>query len=743
MKFSKLISLSLTLIALILSLMILCALYAIQYLPSTDHLTNIDYKVPLRIYTQDHQLIGQYGEKFRYPVQLNEIPLQLQNAYIAIEDQRFHQHPGIDPIGLARASLSYLSTGKKSQGASTITMQVARNFFLSNHKTWARKFNEILLAMKIEATQSKSQILELYLNKIYLGNRAYGVAAASEIYYNKSLTELTLAEMAMLAGLPKSPSQVNPIQNPEKAVERRNLILLKMLENDYITQDQYQTAVAEPDHAKYHGAQLDFDASHVSETVHQLMLKNFGKKVYTQGLTVITTIHRQLQDHAQKTIQHHINNYADKFQLNQSINIENQRHLSSESWFLNHKKALPPMTNMAVIMMQYPESTMIKTASEQWLIIASIEGAPGDILSFKNDQWTHETYQQPQVAFTVMNNHTGAIQALIGSVNDDQYFNRATQAYRQVGSTFKPLLYATALANGLSLAAILNDAPYVSNGGGGDLIWRPANHDATYGGPMRLRDAMIGSRNLVSIRILDLIGIPKMINESKQYGLLTEKLPKDLSLSLGTGQSTVTAMTSAYSTFANKGNRAIPFIASGIYNQKGHRVTLNNEQPIDGIFLTQQKSVAVIHENIAYLMFDLLQDVVKRGTARKARSIGRSDIGGKTGTTNGLKDTWFCGLNGDYSASVWAGFDQFQSLNTYANGLALPIWIDIMADWLKHQPLSVPEKPNDIVSRKIPGLSGKKSEYFELFDRSNPDFESHQSTLLDPNSSTLPRSQIF
>jgi penicillin-binding protein 1A len=473
------------------------------------------------------------------------------------------------------------------------------------------------------------------------------------------------------------------------------------------------------------------------------MLKNFGKKTYTQGFTVVTTINSQLQNHSQKTIQRHLKNYEKKFKLNQNINIKSQRHLSYDQWFFHEDKPLPPMTNIAVIMAQYPESTMIKTASEQWLTIQPIPGISGDILSFKNDQWCHENYQTPQAALTVINNHTGAIHALIGSVNDNQYFNRATQAYRQVGSTFKPLLYATALTNGLSLASVINDAPFVSNGGDTDLVWRPSNHDSTYSGPMRLRDAMVRSRNLVSIRILDFIGIKNMVSASEAYGLDPDKLPKDLSLSLGTGQSTVMGMASAYSTFANNGNRSLPFIASGIYDQKGELVTIDHEVPVDGVYLTQQEPVPVISKNVAFLMFNLLQDVVKRGTARKALTLNRPDIGGKTGTTNGLKDTWFCGLNGDYSSSVWVGFDHYQTLKTYANGLALPIWIDTMSLWLKDKPIATPEKPNDIISLKVHGLPGQKSEYFELFDKSSTEYQLHQSNLLEQDKESTPRSQIF
>lgn len=744
MKISKLLSFILTSITLILGVLILCAIYTLKFLPSTDQLTNIDYKVPLRIYTQDHQLIGQYGEQFRYPVKLENIPLMLQNAYIAIEDQRFYQHPGIDPVGLARAGLSFLTTGKKLQGASTITMQVARNFFLSNQKTWSRKFNEILLAIKIEATQSKQQILELYLNKIYLGNRAYGVAAASDIYYGKSLSELTLAEMAMLAGLPKSPSQINPIQDPDKAIERRNLILSKMQENNYITEQQYHEAIEEPDHAFYHGAQLDFNAPHVSETVHQLMLKNFGQQIYSQGFTVITTINSDLQKSAQESIQKHINLYEKNMMLNKPINIKNERHLSFDQWFFNENKPLPKLTNIAVIMNQQSQSTMIKTDTDQWLTIDHIDGEVGDILTSKENLWEHEYYQTPQAALTVMENHSGAILALIGSVENDQHFNRATQSYRQIGSTFKPLLYATALSSGLSLASVINDAPYISNGGDADLIWRPSNYDATYAGPMRLRDAMVNSKNLVSIRILDFIGIPKMIDEITRYGLLPEKMPHDLTLSLGTGQANVTEMTSAYTTFANKGKRSVPFIALKILDQKGQQITIQDEKSIDGLYLTQQKSIPIIHENTAYLMFNLLQDVVKRGTAQKAKILNRPDIGGKTGTTSSHKDTWFCGLNGDYTASIWVGFDQLYSLKTYANSLALPIWIEIMRNWLKDKPLSIPNKPDDIISLKISAMpKNERAPYFELFDQTNLNFKNEQSSLLEKSSDQLPISQIF
>lgn len=725
MQISKLLSTILTIAISGLVLLIATVYYAVKILPDTTHLTEVDYQVPLKIFSRDMKLIGLYGEKFRHPVNLSEIPPKLQLAYIAIEDQRFYNHPGVDPIGLARAAANFISTGRKSQGASTISMQVARNFFLTNEKTWMRKINEILLALKIEATLSKEKILELYLNKIYLGNRAYGVAAAGEVYYGKNLDELTTAQMAMLAGLPKAPSSANPIRNPEKAVARRNLVLRRMYEEGYINLFDYHQAINEPDEAKYHGIDLDADMPHVSQIVHQLMLKAFGQETHTRGFKVITTINSQLQEDAKAISKSHLDNYIKKRGLNQIINIKEQRFDDSSSWLKGSKSPLPRLTNVAVIMENDGQFTVIKNRQNDLLAIDALPDLiPGQLIQQKDGEWQPVFYNKPEIGAVVLSTQTGAILSLVGSLSENQYFNRATQAYRQVGSTFKPLLYATALSNGMNLASVVNDSPYVAYGGDTDLVWRPSNHDYSYSGPMRLRDAMVFSRNLVSIRLLDMIGIRNMIEMSTQFGLDSSTLPNDLSLALGSGTATPLMMASAYTTFSNQGLLSKPFIIERIYDQKNQEIPVVTDLNIDGVYFNQQTPEAVLKPEVAYLMFDLLKDVVKRGTARRARVLNRTDIAGKTGTTNDLRDAWFCGLNGQYSASVWVGFDDFSTLKAYSSQLALPIWTDIMAKWLKNKPSVTPEKPNNIVSLKIQPLhpEQKNQRKFELFDQSAPEF---------------------
>ncbi len=724
MQISRIFSALLTALSSSLIVTIAAVYYSINTLPSIDELMDMDYQVPLKVYTSDHKLIGVFGEKFRQPVYLNKIPKLLQNAYIAVEDQRFYDHFGVDPVGLTRAIVNFVLTGKKSQGASTITMQVARNFFLSKEKTWVRKINEILLALKIEYNLPKSKILELYLNKIYLGNRSYGVAAASEIYYAKDLDELTIAEIAMLAGLPKAPSSINPVKNPKRAMERRNFVLKRMYDEGFINLFQYSYAVSEPIRAKYHGIELEADAPHVSNLVHQLLRKQYGDDIYTKGFSVITTIDSEIQETVKSVISDHIKDYVQNKGLDVDVNIGDMRRYSADRWFEKMKLPKPKLGKLAVVMMVYSNHAVLKTDSDNWVTVDLNDiNSPniGDIFTLEQSIWEHIKYPHPEAAFTLVESKTGGIIALLGSNDNNQFFNRATQATRQVGSTFKSLLYAIALTNGMTLASVVNDSPFVAYGGDTELLWRPSNHDSSYTGPMRLRDAMIRSRNLVSIRLMDMLGVKEVTGMIDKFGLNTQNMPQNLSLALGSGTATPLEMASAYTVFGNEGNRSKPFIVKQIFDQKGSEISIDSLLQSDGVYLTQQPPVPVLSKETAYLMFDLLGDVVKRGTGRKAKKLNRIDVGGKTGTTNGLRDIWFCGITKDYSATIWLGFDDYSSLGVYASQFALPIWIDIMSHWLADKPESLPDKPNDIVSLKIPkDVQNQNSKYiFELFDQKN------------------------
>lgn len=682
-------------------------------LPDIDQLKNVRYQMPLTIYSQDKLLIGQFGEKKRFPITIADVPKTQINAFLAAEDERFYSHRGVDYKGLIRAAKQLIATGKKKQGGSTITMQVARNFLLGREKTYLRKLKEILLAIQIEQRFSKDQILELYLNKIYMGQHAYGIAAAAQTYYGKNLNELKLHQQAMIAGLPKAPSIYNPIVNADRALERRNYVLRRMLELNFINQAEYELALKTPDDAKPQPSNIEFDAPFVAEMARQEVLQKYGDEAYSQGLKVYTTVPSRLQRAADQALRMALHQY-------------DERHPYKG---FPHKKFKPNQTLSSLQSVGDCSQAIVKSISADGITVTLIDGTTA-IIPYENIPWHKPDFnktnfnqsaffiqpndiiwirkrlpeqswsltQVPSVegAFVALNPNNGAILAISGGF--DFYrssYNRATQSKRQPGSGFKPFIYTAALEKGFTPASIINDAPIVIDDPSQKNGWRPENYTGKYLGPTTLRVALRKSINLVSIKLLQDIGIPYALETAMRFGFTREQLPSTLSLALGSGNAPPLKMAAAYAVFANGGYLIKPYLIEYIENHDGNVVFRANPQSVhhDSQTSTTVENPAprVISKQIHFLMNSLLRDVVQNGTATMAKQLGRDDIAGKTGTTNEQRDTWFNGFTPDIVASAWVGFDNLQPLGKDETGgkTALPMWIEFMKTALEN----VPEKP--------------------------------------------------
>lgn len=714
-------------------------LYLQSQLPNVDSLKTVQLEVPLQIFSKEGLLIQEYGERKRIPVTYEEIPQTLVHALIATEDQRFFEHPGVDILGLGRATVRMLKTGTKSQGGSTITMQVARNFFLTRKKTFLRKFNEIMLAIKIDRELSKEKILELYLNRIYLGNRAYGVGAAAMVYFGKPLKELNLAELAMIAGLPQAPSTQNPIANPLAAKKRRDHVLERLLEEHYINEEAYQNAINQPITAKYHSTNIEVNAPYVAEMIRQSLYDNFGAEAYTKGYKVYTTINGTLQNTGNETIEKNliaydrrhgyrgpIANIGEKDSLSPKIR---QKYLAQYPELntlipavitqVQDKEATAALQNGHVFIIPWEGLSWAKPALKKgWVGRAPSKAqqvvAVGDIVYVHatDDHWKLAQIPEAEAAMVALNPKNGAIEVLVGGFNfHKSKFNRVTQSSRQPGSTFKPFVYAAALNNGYSLATLINDAPIVVDDPSQANLWRPHNHNLKFNGPTRLKQALVLSKNLVSIRILDDIGIDNTIDFLARFGFNKKSLPKALSLALGSLSLSPMELTSAFAVFANGGYKIEPYLIDHITDVDG-KILLQAKpavvcDPCDQVRM-DPSAVAprVLPADIAFLMNSALKDVIQHGTARAARVLNRQDIAGKTGTTNDQVDAWFTGFNADLVTTTWVGFDNPKSLHEYAAGLALPIWIDFMKEALKGKPETELKQPDNVVSVRIDPISG-------------------------------------
>ncbi|MEE3118372.1 MAG: penicillin-binding protein 1A [Pseudomonadota bacterium] len=759
-------------------------LYLRPGLPPVEQLLDIQLQTPLRVYSQDSKLIAEFGEKRRAPITIEQIPtIQLQ-AFLAAEDARFYEHFGVDIKGLTRAAIELVSTGSIQSGGSTITMQVAKNYFLSRERTFIRKFNEILLALQIERELDKNRILELYLNKIYLGNRAYGIAAASQVYYNKPVAELSLAQMAMLAGLPKAPSAFNPLANPERAKIRRNWILGRMRDLDFITGDAHDLAVAAPLTANYNATDVEVDADYVAEMARSEIVRRFGDNAYTDGYTVTLTVESKKQQTATTALRNGLEAYDRRHGFRGpigQIDADTLAEQPPEDLILNYPTvaALLPalvtkvddeagVTDVHVrkvgpARMPFDTMTWARRYKTEDLQGPEPEKASdvlsvGDVVYVRLDDSSADSEdakplptvslaQVPRAegALISLDSRTGAIEALAGGYSFRQSkYNRAIQAKRQPGSTFKPFLYLTALENGLTPATIYNDAPIVFDDSELETAWRPQNSSGQFYGPTRLREALYRSRNIVSIRLLRDVGIQTTLDYLKQLRIPVANMPDDLSLSLGSGQLTPMQLARGLAVIANGGYDVQPYLIERIQDINGETVyqapeTILCEQDCDQLTAetdTERQETRtednpqpeprvmrrLADERSVYILHSMMRDVIRMGTGRRAQALGRNDLAGKTGTTNEQKDTWFAGFNHDIATTTWVGFDQPAPLGRreFGASTALPIWIDYMRVALDGAPPATMPRPNGIVNIRINPETGRRARpgedgIFEVF----------------------------
>ncbi len=689
-------------------------------MPSLDALTDYRPKVPLRIYTSDHVLIGEFGEERRDIVHFKEVPDSLKKAILAIEDARFYDHGGVDLTGIARAGFVALTNGHASQGASTITMQVARNFFLSSEKTYTRKIYEMLLAYRIERALTKDQILEVYMNQIYLGQRAYGFASAARVYFGKDLKDITLAEAAMLAGLPKAPSAYNPVVNPKRAKVRQEYILQRMLELNFITREQYDEAVAQPLVVKGAGREFSVHAEYVAEMVRQMMYAQYREETYTRGFNVVTTIDSADQQVAYTALRKGIMDY------------ERRHGYRGPEGFIELPAGADDREQaIDDALLEHPDNgeliaAVVTAATPRQITVAFIDGSTatieGDNLRFasgalsanaqpnrrirpgaivrvvKNDAGKWSITQLPQVegAFISIVPQDGAIRSLVGGFDyNKNKFNHVTQAWRQPGSSFKPFIYSASLDKGLGPATVINDGPlYFSAAETGGQPWEPKNYGGGFEGPMSMRTALQRSRNLVSIRILNQIGTKYAQQYITRFGFDADRHPAYLPMALGAGQVTPLQMAGAYSVFANGGFRVNPYLIAEVTDPNGAIVA--RAQPL----IAEQNAPRAIDARNAYVTNSLLQSVAQRGTGARTNVLKRTDLAGKTGTTNDSHDAWFAGYQHTLAAIAWIGYDNPRSLGDRetGGGLSLPVWIEYMGAALKGVPEFKPTMPDDVQS---------------------------------------------
>ena len=794
-------------------------LYLSPKLPAVETLRQVKLQTPLRIYSRDDRLIGEFGEKRRYPISYEDIPQYYIDAILAAEDDQFYAHNGVSIKGLMRAASQLLQSGHIQTGGSTITMQVARNFFLTRNQTFARKFNEILLALQIEKKLSKAEILELYVNKIYLGNRAYGIQASANVYYGKGISELSLAQLAMIAGLPKAPSAYNPLANPSRALIRRDWILDRMLELGYIDSDEFNTAKAEAVSARYHGSPLDLHAPYIAEQARKEAIQLLGKSAYTEGYRVYTTVDSSLQNKAQSSVVNGLLTYDQRHGYRGPEETMPPLNISSElvidaaqpdtEWLAKLKK-LPTVGGLkaAAVTAVHNDSIDVLLADSSSVTLNWEDGlstarryisenrrsaspktaadivAVGDVIRIEqsrteqSDNDSDSTWQLRQIpaaqaALVSLNPENGAILSMVGGFDFQQsHFNRVIQAARQPGSNFKPFIYSTALEHGFTSATMMNDAPIVFDDSGLETAWRPENASGKFFGPTRLRQALYKSRNLVSIRVLRSIGIDNALSGLERFGFDTSEMPRVLSLALGSHALTPLQIATGYAVFANGGYRIEPFLIDSIEDVDGEKVYLSqpltvcrdcdnqsnteentaddidteelenlasnesieeaiNIAPADIEFVTQEKKLPaaprVLDARVAYIIDSMLRDVVQHGTGRRARALERTDIAGKTGTTNGPRDAWFSGYSPSVITTTWLGFDRNTPLgrNEYGGSAALPIWLDYMQLALTEHPEVPKQQPDGLVTVRIDPTTGLRAQpgssnaIFEIFRAGN------------------------
>lgn len=794
-------------------------LYLSPDLPSAETMKDIKLQVPLRIYTKDGQLMAEFGETKRLPLQYDQIPEKVIQSFLSAEDDRFFEHPGVDYQGLIRAVVYLLRTGEKGQGGSTITMQLARNVFFTSEKTYRRKISEIFLALKIEQEFTKEEILTLYLNKIFLGQRAYGVGAAAQVYYGLDLDQLTTAQYAMIAGLPKAPSTFNPIVNPDRALIRRNYVLGRMRELDFIDEAEYQKALAEPITASLHAQTVEVEAPYVAEMIRAEVVERYGEQVYNDGFKAYATIDGRLQGAANKALRRALLEYDRRHGYR---GPEGRAELDKDADAETYAKALAGYGLVGELMPALVISVEDKGASlytadgqtvkleleglkwaRKYISVGGMGAAPkkasdvlkrGDIVRLEraaDDTWVLAQVPDVAGALVSLRPNDGALLALTGGFDFfKSKFNRVTQAQRQPGSNFKPFIYSAALDSGFTTASLINDAPVVFEDPSLEAEWRPENYSGKFFGPTRLREALVRSRNLVSIRLLQSVGIPFALEHVAKFGFDPERLPRNLSLALGSASITPWELVRGYAVLANGGYLIEPYYIERVEDGNGNVLeqssplvacdapcdanTVHTEQVMEeqaedtqqfrkasaptieradttGEILRVEAQPAelakpdiqlaprtVSAQNI-YLVTSMMQDVVRRGTGHRAyRELGRNDLAGKTGTTNEQRDAWFSGFNRDITATAWVGFDTPRPLGRAETGAgaALPMWIYYMAEALKDRPENAMEQPPGMATVRIDPETGKlapadsSDAIFEIFRADNVPTEIADESLM-------------
>lgn len=754
MKYLKPLLISVSILSLLgVTLVVGTYFYIKADLPSIEVLKDVRLQTPMRIYTQDGKLISQYGVKRRIPLNLSEVPPKLIQAVIATEDSRFYHHPGIDPIGMLRALVNLVSTGEKGQGGSTLTMQLARDFFLTRDKTYIRKIREMIIAWHMEQLLSKDEILALYLNKIELGHRAFGFGAAAQVYYGKTVNELSLAQIATIAGLPQAPSVLNPISRPDRALVRRRIVLLRMLDEGYITQAEFESAAAAPISAKKHGAEIELDAPYLADHIYNEMIALYGKEeAETGGYQVYATVPSELQVAAQKALRRNLHDYDERHgyrgplqqlwvnQVNESLQNDDSVNATSSAinrWseqqmleLLNNYPTYESLHAAVVVKVNAQDISVFDQNGQYRTIdwegldwarayindnkqgpapkLASDIVQEGALILLRqredDNHWQLTQYPQATSAIVALNPHNGAVQSVVGGYSFYQsQFNRATQAKRQVGSNIKPFIYSAALEHGYTLASIINDAPITQWEAGTGTAWRPENSPPEYDGPIRLREALTKSKNVVSVRLVRALGLNTVRQHLSRFGFVLSDIPKDETVSLGSASHTPLEMVTAMATIANGGFLIQPHFIQRIEDDYGNKLweadpsyacdpcdtdlandDSENSQDLSnadidallaaelGVNSNVEKKTAgkrsaprVISAENAYLVAEMMRSAVQingswenRGTGwRTALLLKRNDVAGKTGTTNDVRDTWFSGFTPDLVATVWVGFD--------------------------------------------------------------------------------------
>ena len=744
-------------------------IYLSHDLPSTEDVRNVELQVPLKIFTSDGKLIGEYGEIHRTKLEFSEIPENLINAFLAAEDSDFFTHTGVDFLSLIRATYQYIRAGEIISGGGTITMQVARNYVLTKEQTFERKLKEIFMAFKLDLSFSKEEIFELYVNQIFLGNRAYGVAAASEIYYGKGLSELTVAQSAMIASLPKAPSRINPIANPKRALTRRNWVLSRMESLGYIDQDIFLNAFKEPISASFNGIGSEVEADYLAEQIRRYMIQNYGLSVYKEGYKVYSTLNSSYQTAAVNSVRSGIesyesrhgfrkpenyrdlipsdfnqrtdlfykvaydpNNFKDEFGIKKDLTNPLDKLLD----FLADQAAFNSFQPVLILSSKNKKMTILNKDSE--IITVDISNLAtkikpkidenkkgkniesfssffevGDLIWFRSDEnKKFEIAMHPEVqsALVSIDPRSGKILALVGGYSfSSSKYNRAMQAKPQLGSNFKPFLYAAAFENGFNPATIINDAPVVFEDQNLEEFWRPKNASGKFYGPTRLREALLQSRNVVTVRLLNDLGISKTKNYLTRFGFERDSLPEDLSIALGSYGISPYKNAEFFSVFANGGKKINPTYIEKIVDKDGNEIFFDQkdlskttlEQWI-GKPLIEEETFA-IDPRVSFVVTDILREATRRGTGRAIKKLQRDDFAGKTGTTNNSESTWFTGYNNKILTTVWFGYDQPRSLGQkeYGSTTALPIWLGYMEDIVDSIEYSPPVIPANLIAKKI------------------------------------------